>query len=418
MNTAMETCVEIIYENSSNLTVTSADGKIMTERNLKERVFQRLDQFDYQKFIIDTHWYIEPTIVMLASFYMEVNGLFEQGDPVEAFAKIYSNYTNFVVYGGLLGGHINFTNMDETDDDPDAVNMDCARFRRESLFEYIENNNIIRLDVDLLKRFISGDEKPAAPLSAVMTTYEGKTDTATLIEPTGVDEDINVELASDNQYCFIKTDKGWDLQFENVVLRDVKNLRGIKYIKILLEHPNLKIDVFKLQEFAGGASYSGNEEKHDTDSDNDHSNSDSNDTWHDNTSDKEAPKGGVNAWISSDQKAIDEYKVKLSEAKDKLKVALAGKIRNKSKIQHLENDIENYEKFIREARYRPKDPHVETNRKRLLNSITYAITSIGKLEKLCNHYDKPLSRHLRRHIRTGSSCSYYINNDEAPPWKF
>lgn len=421
-----------IYENISNVIVYDKDGKPMSERDLKERVFQRHDQFDYQRFIIDEHWYVRPTIVMLTSFYMEVNGLFDQGDPVETFAKIYSNYMNFIVYRGLLEGPVQFANMDEDNSEPDAVDLDSARFRREELYTFIENNNIIRLNVDRLKRFISGEEKPATPISAVLAISKSKPDVAiaiekstpeTFITPTVADEDIQIEPDSikepDNQYCFMKTDKGWDLQFEDVVLRGVKNLRGMKYIKKLLEHPNEKIDVFKLQEFAGEASYSEDEEQNnDDDFDGDHNASENTDELNDNSSGKETPKVGVNAWISSDQKAVDEYKVKLSEAEDKLKVALACNIRNKSKIQRLEKDIENYEKYIREASYRPKDPQVELNRKRLLNSITYAIKNIGKLEKLSNNYDKPMFRHLRRHIRTGSSCSYYINKDEAPLWKF
>lgn len=340
--------------------------------------FKLLDKNTYRRMGLLEFWSPVDVVAILVSFDMQTNGLCELADASEHQSRLFNDYDGY--FDGLIqSGKLKY------DHNNNLVN-------KEELLGCLEANNILKLDIVRLKRFLSCDEAPDQ-----LATKDSKTEISEVESPK-------------HFYRFEKTQKGWDLQFEDVVLRDVKDLRGMKYIKILLEHPEEKISVFKLQEFAGTASSSTDN------SDDDDSEANQHGECLDIPRDNVTFKAGVNAWQSSDQQAIQSYKISLGEIKEKLNSALACKIQNKSKIQRLESDMESLEKQIKEASYRPKDPQVELNRKRLLNSITYAITMIGKLEKICNHHDKPISRHLKRHIRTGVSCSYFIKKEDAPVW--
>lgn len=182
------------YENISDLTVTNADGKVMTERDFKERVFRRHGQLDYQKFILTDYWFVRPTVVMLTSFHMEVNGLFDQGDPVETFSELYIKFSDFIVYDWLLReGRDKYTNINANDDDePGSVDFDKARFRRDDLFNFITKNNTIKLDIERLKRFISGNAVPAE--LSYNTTSPSKEDAKEFLnnQQTNVNSDNNV----------------------------------------------------------------------------------------------------------------------------------------------------------------------------------------------------------------------------------
>lgn len=186
----------------------------------------------------------------------------------------------------------------------------------------------------------------------------------------------------------------------------------MEYIEILLQNPGKKINIYKLQEVAGSAVSTGEEEPY-----NDNSSEGVAEGYYD-PSGKEAPKLGINAWQSSDDKAVQEYKVELGKLEEQLEAERSKDIQNRSKIKRFEKDIRVIKQHIDEASYKPKDPEAEKNRKRVLSCITYSINKIGKLEKLAEYHDRPLSRHLSRNIRTGFLCSYCIKEGDLPLWKF
>lgn len=201
---------------------------------------------------------------------------------------------------------------------------------------------------------------------------------------------------SGSRYCFIKADKVWNLQYGDLALKGVKDLVGMSYICELLQHPDKPIHVFNLQ----GLSAS----RHDT------PDADAYDVK------DEASGTEITAWQASDEKAIQEYNVRILKIEDEL--AVANKVHNRTRIEKLEKEKATIESHIREASFRPKDPSVETNRKRILKSISDAIKAIRKLETMCEFNDKPLSSHLHRFIRTGTSCSYVAAGDDLPSWQF
>lgn len=210
----------------------------------------------------------------------------------------------------------------------------------------------------------------------------------------------NVAGSAISCYRFVKADKGWNLQFEDVVLNGVKDWTGMSYIRILLQNPDQDISVIKLQGLAGTGDPEPSKQ------------------GYYNIADYDSPEGGIPAWETSDKKAIQEYKVQISIIENKLKEARACKVQNKSKIERLEKDKAAYESQLNEASYQGKDPKVDKARKSVLKVIADTIKSIRKLEELCNYNDKPISSHFSRYIKTGASCSYVTSGDNPPSWQF
>lgn len=191
-----------------------------------------------------------------------------------------------------------------------------------------------------------------------------------------------------DSYKFIHTPNGWYLQFEDVVLKDVKKWVGMEYIKLLLQHAGQPLFVLNMQQMVGEAG-SGNFIN-------------------------EVRSG----WKNSDDQAINEYKTELLKIKESLKLARSSSVQNRTKIERLEKDKATIEAHLKESNYKPKDPDIERARKNVSKMIVEAISKISKLEEITDHNDKPLSSHLKRYIKKGATCSYSAQGDSLPTWQF
>jgi hypothetical protein len=411
------------------------------DRQLMERQFKRFDQFDYQRFGIENYWYARKTLAMLVSFYMEANELFEKDDPVVTFNKLHSNFRIFIVSKGLSSGKVKFENMvgehENTYYEPGAVDLVRACFHKEDLLSYIESNNVIKLDVPRLRKFLSGDEKPNIPA----VVYEPQAPNVESLVPSQPVPTVVEAVKPDackmesqsqpkrltHQFIFQKTGKTWTLQFEDACLTGVKDWAGMDYIKLLLYNPGKLVNVLQMQALVGNGGLqvdndedngAGKKEKiYDENDDNDESNSvDFNN--YGNAGPNNKPVGGANAWDGVDRRAIRDAEVELSNIVEKLRVANSSNVRNTSKIKRFEEEKTKIEKYLYEARCKGKDPEVETARRYMRKMVPEAIAKIKKLEMLCNYNDTPISSHLRRHIKFGAFCSYGASLDEPPAWKF
>jgi len=206
-----------------------------------------------------------------------------------------------------------------------------------------------------------------------------------------------IEETDNNRYRFEKVGKSWNLQFEDEVLIGVKNWVGMSYIKLLLQNHGQRIFVLKMLELPGeSGSKPGNQDYVDT---------------------KVCEASGIPAWEESDRQAINEYKKRLAVIEEQLKSARTGAVYNKSKVERLEKEKSKIEPHLKAAGYEGKDPVVEKARKSVSNAIDDAIANISKLEGMSNYNDKPISRHLKRYIKKGATCSYLAEGDNLPSWK-
>jgi len=274
--------------------------------------------------------------------------------------------------------------------------------------QLVNTGNVIPLEIKILL-----GEDGIKPAVKIEQTHELLSESA--IVPAGSNTAVELEPASaDHRYCFLKTDKGWNLKFNDVVLQGVKDWAGMSYIKILLQNPDQKIGVIKLQELVGTANLEPNdnaEDVPDTCVTMDH-------YEYGNVPENNVSVGGIDLWESSDQRATQEYKEQIDIIENKLKEARACKVQNKSKIERLEKDKAAFESQLNEASYKGKDPIVDKARRSVLKVITDTIKNIRKLEELCNYNDRPVSSHLTRCIKTGASCSYVTSGDNPPSWQF
>ncbi|MEA5115661.1 MAG: hypothetical protein VB050_16715 [Geobacteraceae bacterium] len=379
----------------------------------------RFDQFDYERFGLSRRWYFRDTVVLLTDFEMETKGYYQSQDYMSIYSKIYDKYMDYLsacmwskkfkYIDGISEEHLAYI----PEDTAISFDINWANFTQDDFLTYLATDPKIKLNIDKLKRFLSGDEVPCLKVqSGQQVDSENNLKTCSEDEIDEVDEpstDIKSEEGTNRssgstyKYRFEETDKGWYIQFEDVSLPGVKNLLGMQYIKVLLQNPGQKIDVVKLQQLVGCREFqdidSGAEYGKYKDVD-------------DNVNLWDRSSG----WEMSDRKAVEAY----IERIQKINVLIddARKNHDGSEIGKLIGEKDALEKMIKEATFRPKDPELEKNRKRVHKSIKDTIKAIRKLEEICNYHDKPISGHLSRYIKTGASCSYAPQDDHIPSWTF
>lgn len=367
------------------------------------------DKFDYENMGMDDRWYIQNTVKMLTCFEMETKGYYTHDDLDTIYNKIYAKYQLFI-QDAISNGYLTHLTPNAADyagyagiDVSYVVHSETTSFLQNDFIEYITINNKTRIDIEKLKRYLTGEE---APLITIPRTTRPEEQRRIVVQATddGAGSDTSHTsgpIALDGaDYRFEKTDKGWKLQYDDVTLNGVKDWTGMSYIELLLKHPGQKIFVLKLLELTSiSGSKSDCQEGFDADI-------------------NEISGGGINAWEVNDLQAIREYKDRLLQIEEQLTASRVGNIRNTSKIERLEKEKEAIEAQLKEGSYRPKDPVVEKARKSVSNAIEDAINKIGQLEGLSNYNDKPISRHLKRFINKGASCSYTAKDDNLPSWKF
>jgi hypothetical protein len=186
-------------------------------------------------------------------------------------------------------------------------------------------------------------------------------------------------------YRFEKHGQSWNIQFEDVVLRGVKPSIGFDYIKILLQNPNQKLSVLKLQQIAGSLGDEG---------DDDSLYGEYNDSYYNEEMMDFDPgvgehgRGRANAW-DVDHIAIASYKKRIVEIDLELQASRNAKILNRSKIQRLNDERDAIENQLSGFSSMSKDPDLEKNRKKITKNISEAIAKIAKLEESQEYFHKP-----------------------------
>ena len=207
------------------------------------------------------------------------------------------------------------------------------------------------------------------------------------IEPSGSDN-------KSAKYRFEKIGQSWELEFENV-LKGVKHLAGMDYIKILLQNPNKKISVFELQAMLNP------------------------DT---RQMEIEPDENSQGALPRTDNK-LSSKSVSLKNLNDKL-LALAKEReeledyeffeqeRIDSEVAKIAEEIDR----IRYSREGDNNPEIKSNRDKVFNCINKARKNIKEREIREGYEDTPLYNFLKLHIKTGSTPSYTPPIIDPPQW--
>lgn len=395
---------------------------------LKSNYDVRLDQFDYERFGIEERWRYRETVAMLTSYEMEARGLYDRADYLEVCEKIYKKYDSYL-YNCLYLKKFEYQSALDFEPEPGTFqfDMDYASFDKNVFLDYVESSKALRIDIERLRRVLTGEEvlgatEPSNQPANAAVTLESKSEHADVKLIRGEGSEVHVQkdhvpviattngLVVDESHpdrvekylCqFEKTGKGWNLRYGDAVLVGVKDWLGMTYIKNLLENPGVKIGVLDLQQMAGYCGDDGEE-----DYEQDHSSDDA-----DNPS-----SGGISAWEAVDATARGSYRNRLEVIAAEVKDALdAG---NETKVATLREEAAFIQKELQQGSFKSKDPEIDKSRKRVTKAIIDTIKNIGKLEGICGYGDKPISGHLKRHINTGSFCSYTVIADKLPDWRF
>lgn len=388
------------------------------------RKLRRLDRFDYELMWVKQHWYISETSAMLTSFEMEVRGYW--GPNFEIVSnKIYCKYHQFIM-DMLIHGHLKcytpysdelITRCPELET-PIAVDTSTTRFNKDDLLNSISISTIVKIDVEKLKRFLGGDEGPVTNAGVCQSSVLLEPDADCAGGPSFADiANVSIDTsfgAKSKEYRFEMTDKGWNIQFEDVVMRGVKPSIGFDYIKILLQNPNQKISVLKLQQIAGSLGDAGDDDSPDGGYSDSYDHEDMMDF---DPEGGEHARGGANAW-EVDPIAIASYKKRIAEIDLELQASRNAKVMNRSKIQRLNDERDAIEGQLSGFSGMSKDPELEKNRKKVAKNISEAIAKIQKLEESHEYFHKPISGYLKRHIRKGSNCTYVVKDEMLLDWRF
>ena len=432
----------------------------------------RFDQYDYQKFGLTDRWKLCDAVELLVNFYMESKGLHDSVDSLKIINKLYANYYKFL-YGNLSAKNISYLNIyNEADEIPDpddgSIADTIATLDKYELLEYLNKNTALKLDIELLKRFISGDETPATPLSAVIAISENKPNVATdairhiendavvipIAEPSPetvitrlvADEDVKAKKSAStgHQYSFIKTGRSWNIHFGEIDLPDVKHLTGMDYIKTLLQRPHYEIGVLDIQAMMNPDINLSSKAKKSRDVLIDHK--DGEEPLHSRHSEAATNYGGSKTNISdevSDDIEDDQTGDEPTEALKKALERLSGEKRervatlykqveeNKTRLEEAKENNDTIEasrlttlvNMLQDDMYnilydRSDDPELDKNRKRVRKNIEDARNNI-KLEEISKGYDDtPIYNYLKKYIETGYTCKYNPLVDDPIHWIF
>jgi hypothetical protein len=212
----------------------------------------------------------------------------------------------------------------------------------------------------------------------------------------------SIKGTGDYQYRFEKVGTAWNLQYGDAVLVGVKDWLGMTYLKTLLQNPGVKVSVLDLQQLAG-------------DGDNDGRQVDEQDGY-DYGDDDSGNGGGVAAWETIDSTAKGAYRNRLEVIA--IEIEAARNAGDKTKVGALIKEAQIIQKALQQGSFKPKDPVIETNRKRVAKVLTDTLKNIRKLEDAYNYNDHPISGHLKRHIKKGAFCSYIVDAAKLPAWRF
>jgi len=124
---------------------------------------QRLDQFDYEMLGVHQYWYISKTAMMFTSFEMEAKGYFDRHDACDVYKKLYTKYETYV-----MNVITNCAYDVNTPSNPLAesylekgqqlIDSQTTTFTRIDFIKDVKKNNELKIDIEKLNRYLSGDE--------------------------------------------------------------------------------------------------------------------------------------------------------------------------------------------------------------------------------------------------------------------
>jgi hypothetical protein len=399
---------------------------------------KRLDQLDYERLWTEKNWYFSDAIIMLTSYEMEIRGFYSLDDSKLTYAKIHGKYESYLLESML---EKLFEYNDGVDPDLKAsyaseisdlttVNPSRSTFNRYTFLNFLEANYPGNIDIDRLKRFLSGEEAPlnTKPHASkveeqsrivVQTTNsdllnnQGSVDSSgiTHIRGTGADASHTLGAAAldGHKYCFERITQSWKLRFMDIELNGVKDLVGMDYIQLLLKNPGIPIGVYEIQSMLNPIGIKSPEgrrrpeleifEGHTT------AKLDNN-----NTSKNKETR-------SSKSKSLENLKrrlQKLSQERNELDSDY-----DHIEIEAIDNEYAKIEAAVDNILYaKNDDPEIKNNRDKVAKAIKAAIKNISGLKTTDGQPSTPLSNFLTQHIKTASECVYNPPTINPPDWSF
>jgi len=214
-------------------------------------MFKRLDQFDYEILGVEDRWYINKTAQMLTSFEMETKGYFDRNDVEIVFKKLYAKNETYVM--NIIKS---CTYEINTPPDPwteshfpqDSILIDSTTttFPRTEFLKDMGKNNDLIIDLDKLKRYLSGEEAPSIPLIVSIPTHPIDADNSSDRPNTENDQKGSSDCSERNtiaesQYLFKCKNHYWDIVYDCKQTLVSDNL-GMRYVAYLIMHKHKLID--------------------------------------------------------------------------------------------------------------------------------------------------------------------------------
>ena len=221
------------------------------------------------------------------------------------------------------------------------------------------------------------------------------------------------ESSQEPRYIFRKKLQAWEVRFGNNSLDGIKDLLGMTYIQLLLQHSDQQLDVFELEGLAGGHTGVLNQD----DDDNEENVAGSSSQFSDNL---------VIYAESPDDELDDRSRRQYREELDRLKTNLeiAEETGNSAVQAAIRQEMDFILRELKRAtglagRSRQLNSSSEKYRKRIRKAISDALDNIRLLETRQGHQDSPIAAHLSKCIKKGVTC-YYDNTLNNPPieWYF
>ena len=146
---------------------------------------ERLDQFDYQALDVKERWNVGETVDMLTSFEMEIKGYFTRDDSEFIFDKIHKKYWTYLTEAMWSGSLPYITPHDQVaenyfieigEDHTNVISSLTTDFDKNTFLECIKTDNKAKIDLDILKSYLSGEvttnkQRPANSTQYVASTY-------------------------------------------------------------------------------------------------------------------------------------------------------------------------------------------------------------------------------------------------------
>jgi len=415
---------------------------------LKSNYDVRLDQFDYERFDIEERWRYSETVAMLTSYEMEARDLYDRADYLQVCEKIHKKYDSYL-FNCLYLKKFEYQAALDFEPEPGRFqfNKDFASFDKTIFLDHLESSKELRIDIGRLKRVLSGEEMLGASKATYPSYIERqaanesatqKTLSIEIVELQAPDNDDDMHAISDHVpvirktnghavsmlnddkhskislYRFEKHGRSWDIQYGDVILRGVKHLAGMDYIKILLQKPYLEVGVLQLQTIlnpdliaGGGKDKTKGDSYFGIDGESESEYSELSSSLHNK----------INGFTIDQKKMLKDYKQQLEDLR-----ALHAEAEDNnnfietSRLSELINIIRDDVSGM--VRGRSDDPELEKNRKSVLANIERARDSIRNEELDQGYPETPIYNYLKRFIETGKSCKYNPLVNEQHPWTF